>query len=876
VAAVVVIKKNKQATSGKNALLALTGAALSLPSPELKADSPVDQPQLNTQFGYYSEAGNRMQVQVYHGGFVVPVSDWFQFSFSYDQDTYSGASPSYVVPANSADIVTKASGFDLAGGPAFGLMNDTILKGAFADTAIWAGLQADLANGFVLPTLPVNVAQKVGVDPNDSGVRMQTELIKRYLEKKQSGGDHTIKQIIEAHPLETRHMPILKAKLFFGPYTLTASGGYSIEPDYTSTFGSTYHSFEFNDKLTTVTLGYKFSNNHIFRAAPSTGGPHDHGGSANDFNADNTYRTFSMALSQVFSKNTLVYLSGEYSRKRGYLSNPYKLVHIKGLLSAAEYTLVGINAPLDLDQNKGWKYYTGVNLIPVGIDLFREVRPDKRDQWSVTGGVNQYFSSLKGALHARYRYQWDDWAIRSHTLDLAWYQQLSFGLMIEPYIRYYSQTAADFYAPYFLAPRADGYYSSDYRLSGFGKLSGGITITKQFVKGVTLSAGFEYMTQRSSLQLDGKGSGDFADIDAYLLTASLNINLSSLGGSIDNTHQSPRHSHHGGPLPAGIMEGHMLSAGDFMVSYNYSHADWADGFQRGTHSGINDQELATSACRVISIGCEFKSTAMRMDMHMINFMYAPTDWLNLMLMPQFAYKKMEMTPLPNALSDAQGGPHENVGLGDTLMTALFKVFENEHHHVHLGIGVSAPTGRIDVTFDGFLNNTSQTQSYGMQLGSGTWDLRSSLTYTGYADQWYWGGQVSGIKRMQSRNKLGYALGDEIKGSVWVGYKATSWLAFTLRNQYLVQGSIRGFSSRMEYQPSLTDPADTPQRANTENPANYGGKFWDIGLGVTFSAPQGEFSGHSLSVEWLQPVIHDYNGYQLKQDGTLSVRWGYKF
>ena len=871
-----VIKKKQQRVSGKNALLALTSAALSLPVPESKADIPVAQPQLNAQFGYYSEAGNRMQVQVYHGGFVAPLSDWLQVSFSYDQDTYSGASPSYVVPANSADIVTKASGFDLAGGPAFGLMNDTIQANAFADPTILAGLQADLANGFVLPTLPADVAQKVGKNPNDFGIRMQTELIKRYLDKKQSGTDHSPQQIIEPHPLETRHMPVLGGKLFLGPYTLTASGGYSIEPDYTSTFGSTYHSFELNDKLTTITLGYKFSNNHIFRAAPSTGGPHDHGGSANDFNADNTYRTFSLALSQVFSKNTLAYLNGEYTRKRGYLSNPYKLVYVKGLLTAADYTLVGLYSPLDLDQNKGWKYYTGVSLVPMGIDLYREARPDKRDQWSVSGGVNQYFPDLKGALHVLYRYQWDDWSIRSHTLDLAWYQRLPFGLMIEPHIRYYSQTAAEFYAPYFLAPRADGHYSSDYRLSGFGKFSGGLTVSKQFTKGMTLSGGFEYMTQRSSLQLDGKGSGDFADIDSYLLTASLTINLSRLGSSLADSHHHHKHLHHGGPLPAGIMGGHMLAEGGFMVSYNYAYSNWADGFQQGTRSGISDQELVTSACRVKAFGCEFKSTAMRMDMHMINFMYAPTDWLNLMLVPQFSYKKMEMAPLPSAPSGAEGGPHENVGLGDTVLTALFKVFENEHHHVHLGIGVSAPTGRIDVTFGGFLNNTDQTQSYGMQLGSGTWDLKPSLTYTAYADRWYWGGQLSGVKRMQSRNKLGYALGDEIKGSVWLGYKATNWLAFTVRNQYLVQGSIHGFSSRMEYQPDPTDPNDTPQRANTENPANYGGKFWDIGIGATLSTGSGEFAGHSLAVEWLQPVIHDYNGYQLKRDGTLLVRWAYSF
>ncbi len=704
-------------------------------------------------------------------------------------------------------------------------------------------------------------------------MRFQTEIFRRYLSKQQSGTDHTTTQIIEPHPLETRNMPVLGGKLFLGSYTLSASGGYSIEPDYSSTFGSIYNSFEFNNKLSTLTFGYKFSNNHIFRAAPPTGGAHDHGGTSDDFNADNTYRTYSIAFSQVFSKNTLAYFNGEYTRKRGFLSNPYKLVYVKGVLTAVDYLLVGLKTPLD-NSNKGWKYYTGVDLVPMGIDLYREVRPDKRDQWSISAGVNQYVSALDGALHLNYRYQWDDWQLRSHTLALSWYQKLPFGFMLKPHLRYYSQTAAEFYAPYFLAPRADGYYSSDYRLSGFGKVSGGLTLSKQFAKGVTLSGGFEYMTQRSSLQLGGKGDSGFADIDSYLLSAGLNINLSSLGRGLADQHKSHKHHHHGGHAPAGLMNGHMLSeAGQFMISYNYANSNWAEGFQQGRRTGIGDQELVNQACRGAGGICEFKATEMRMDMHMLNFMYAPTGWLNLMLMPQFAYMKMDMASVPFSTPP---GFHENIGLGDTILSGLIKLYDNGQHHVHLGIGVSAPTARIDVTFDGFLNDTSLVQSYGMQLGSGTWDLKPSLTYTGHVDQWFWGGQLSGTKRMQNHNKLGYALGDEFKGSVWLGYRPLDWLSFTVRNQYRNKGSIQGQAKRMLHIVDPNKQGDTPQLTTNINPKNYGGKFWDIGLGATLTVPSGELAGHSLSVEWLQPVIHDLNGYQLKRDGTLLVRWGYAF
>ncbi len=161
-------KKRGFKQSGKNTLLALTSAALSLSSLDVQADIPVAEPQLNTQFGYYSEEGKRMKVQVYHGGFVAPVTDWLQLSFSHDQDTYTGASPSYVVPANSIDIVTKASGFENAGGPAFGKIFG-LVNVAFQDQSLQAGI-----NIGSLPLLPSNLIQQINSDhssppinPND-------------------------------------------------------------------------------------------------------------------------------------------------------------------------------------------------------------------------------------------------------------------------------------------------------------------------------------------------------------------------------------------------------------------------------------------------------------------------------------------------------------------------------------------------------------------------------------------------------------------------------------------------------------------------------------------------------------------------------------
>jgi hypothetical protein len=86
----------------------------------------------------------------------------------------------------------------------------------------------------------------------------------------------------------------------------------------------------------------------------------------------------------------------------------------------------------------------------------------------------RHVPQVAGTLHADYRFYADSWNITSHTAELAWYQTLWESLQIVPTLRYYSQSQADFYAVFYTAPRADGYYSSDYRLSPYGAFSWGI------------------------------------------------------------------------------------------------------------------------------------------------------------------------------------------------------------------------------------------------------------------------------------------------------------------------------------------------------------------------------------------------------------------
>ncbi|MDO8844312.1 DUF3570 domain-containing protein [Methylicorpusculum sp.] len=683
-------------------------------------------------------------------------------------------------------------------------------------------------------------------------------------------------QRFQIQPQEARSMPQLTAKYYFDATTLALSGGLSDEPDFLSHFGSINVSHEFNDKLTTISGGYGMTSNSITRNGGHTDSHHGDDPTHNptdytDLNDDSDFHSFNASIAQVLSKNTLFQSTANFSHQRGYLSNPYKYVYVRGEITPEEYYQLWHAEPGEAD----WKSVTDLEV--VGLELFRDKRPDQRNIWSFSNRINHYMPQMDATAHLDYRFFIDDWGVNSHTFELKWYQSLPGGLTVTPGIRYYSQSQADFFAPYFLSPRADGNYSSDFRLSAFGDLSGGLTVSKQFARGIKVEAGFEYVTHSGSLKLGGGGVGDYADFDYFLAHANLSVDLSARQMGAGDDHSGHHMHHHGAPVPAGIMFGHMMNkADDIMVGYRFMYS-MQDGSMLHGSNKVNDQLLISNACKGLSNGCLYKPAEMNMQMHMLDLMYAPTDWLNLMVMPQIMSMDMTMSEsLQAGGDDSHGGTeHTSSDIGDTVITALVKVADTGNHKVHLGIGMSAPTGSINAKLSsGTLQNsgsstqvepgTAVLQDYGMQLGSGTWDLKPSLTYTGQADEWGWGAQLSGVKRLE-KNDHGYAYGDIFQATGWGSYTIFNWLSASVRGIYTWQDEIRGETNQ---------PHDTT--ATVDYPANYGGKTWDIGLGLNAFIPAGQFAGHSVSVEWLQPVSTDANGFQLDRQGAISASWSFMF
>lgn len=876
-------------------LQALTSAALVLPGLLITPGHAAGTDRINFQYSRYQEgernlygAPNNLKpisADVLHGSGIFSLTDRTKFSFGYTQDTWSGATPVTTTPlaTNGGNRPYTVNGVVVGASP--------ILKSEIL-------LDRDL--------------NPIGTDP---------------ITKQSTGVTDTRSVLVmsSASP-ETRRQANFGLSHEWNESALNVGGGFSRERDYQSSFGNMGGRLDFNQKLTSVKFGGGYTHSEVGAILDHDSSPYitktayaqqivNRGGSE-ILKGNRQDWIANVGLTQVLSKNALIDANIGYTHSNGFLENPYKATSI-----------------IFIDPTK-----LNSNLIAGDVRAFIEQRPNIRNQIALNAKYIHYINPFNAALHLGYRLSVDDWGVNTNTFDASWVQPIGSGWTLTPRIRYYSQDSASFYRPYLFSQQTyrrdevdnlgrqiwtnpsnptiqyfgnsldslvdqngnpvDGFqvnaqpkttsfdagklpdnFSSDHRLAGFGALSGGVVLSKMLSKGVALEAGFEYYTRASSMQIGNGGNNSFADFDYYVANAAVRFDIEPttslpMGGS-GGSSESHRHaaSHHDHKIPpAGIMFGHMLDKpGDFMAGYRFMY-NWTGGnMMHGTHQA-SDQTIINQGCGNGG-SCQFTPTFMDMRMHMVDLMYAPTKWFNLMLMPTFMDMDMnlrelsgkKLPPVSGAHTHHGAAGHETGAVGDTYFSSLIKLLNIPGHRVHANLGFSAPTGKVDIEVRRTHKDDGGLIHFGMQLGSGTWDFMPSLTYTGEKSRWSWGTQLSGVKRMEDQNKSGYRLGDLFQATTWGGYDLTHWLTASARGVYTWQDAIQRdfnqFSARI-------GPMDFP--------ANYGGQFWDVGLGLNARIPGGRFAGNRFGFEWIQPVKSDFNGFQLDRQGALAATWSYQF
>ena len=223
--------------------------------------------------------------------------------------------------------------------------------------------------------------------------------------------------------------------------------------------------------------------------------------------------------------------------------------------------------------------------------------------------------------------------------------------------------------------------------------------------------------------------------------------------------------------PIGVMADHRHKQGEWMLSYRYMYMDMSGN--RIGDDGVSPEDIVTTVANpfanppMMPPTLRVVPTDMPMQMHMVGGMYGLTDRITLMAMGMYVEKEMDHITFQGAAGTARLGEFttETAGIGDTTIGAIIGLDDGayEHRQINLGLALSLPTGSITET-DQILTPMGTTPSprlpYPMQLGSGTFDFKPSLTARSRTGQWSYGGQASAVIRLDD-NDEGYNY-DEIK------------------------------------------------------------------------------------------------------------------
>ena len=176
-----------------------------------------------------------------------------------------------------------------------------------------------------------------------------------------------------------------------------------------------------------------------------------------------------LGITQVLNQRWLLQANYGLSSVSGYLTDPYKVLSV-------------------VDNNGTTE------------DIVYENRPDSRLKHS-------FYVMTKGALDSgvvdfSYRYNTDDWDLTSHTLETHYRYYFSGSFYGQLHLRYYQQSAVNFYQPFLLADTPlPEFASADYRIGDMSAYTIGVKF------GHRLSGGHEMTYRLEYYQQDPKNNG---------------------------------------------------------------------------------------------------------------------------------------------------------------------------------------------------------------------------------------------------------------------------------------------------------------------------------------------------------------------------------
>ena len=266
--------------------------------------------------------------------------------------------------------------------------------------------------------------------------------------------------------------------LYDNNWSVNYSGAVSVENDYRSFSGAATVSKETEKKGYLFTLGLAATHDEMFRVgAGDTPVPLSQIAD-NEVAGEGQRETIDLiaGVTKVINRRTVGQVNLAYSVSNGYHTDPYKVFSV-----------------VDRDTNT-----------PIADSSYYESRPDDRKRTSLTFHLNHQLYPSNNIIHGSYRYYTDDWGVDSHTFDFDYRFNFANTNYLEPRLRLYTQSKADFYQNQFFVDDAGAsdpsvnfpkYISADYRLDDLVSITPGIRYGKEVGNNGHLRARLEYMYQ---------------------------------------------------------------------------------------------------------------------------------------------------------------------------------------------------------------------------------------------------------------------------------------------------------------------------------------------------------------------------------------------
>ncbi len=222
---------------------------------------------------------------------------------------------------------------------------------------------------------------------------------------------------------------------------VTVGVNYSKEYDFTSMGGNIQLARDFNDRNTTLNLGLSYEGDSVnpeggiptpFGTMAPAGTPQPRLGDSDSKKVIDGL----IGVTQVLDARTLTQLNYSLSHSDGYLTDPFKILTVSDPVSG------------------------------LPVRYVYENRPDMRTKHAVYWMLKRHLQ--RDIVSGSYRFFLDDWGVLSHTVDVNYRWEPSERWWLEPHLRFYDQSEADFYRTHLVSGAAvPAEASADYRLGAF-------------------------------------------------------------------------------------------------------------------------------------------------------------------------------------------------------------------------------------------------------------------------------------------------------------------------------------------------------------------------------------------------------------------------